>query len=220
MDNIKYGLMIDLHTHTIFSDGELIPSEHVHRAYVKGVKVLGITDHVDLSNIDFVVPRIVKVCEELNKRFPIKVIPGCELTHVPCDTIQELADYGRSLGAKIIVVHGESIMDAVPAGTNLAACNSNIDILAHPGLITEEEVILAKKNGIFLEITARAIHSFTNGHVASLAKKIGASLVLDTDAHTSNEFIDLKMAEKIALGCCVSLEELLSNSTSLVKKAK
>ncbi|MEW6681015.1 MAG: histidinol phosphate phosphatase domain-containing protein [bacterium] len=211
--------MIDLHTHTIFSDGELIPSEHVHRAYVKGIKVLGITDHVDASNIDFVVPRLVKVCEGLNKRFPIKVIPGCELTHVPPETIQELADYGRSLGAKIVVVHGESIMDTVPKGTNLAACSSNIDILAHPGLITKEEVALAKKNGVFLEITARAIHAFTNGHVASLAKKQGANLVLNTDAHTSNEFIDLKTAEKIALGCSLSLSLLLSNSRFLVKKA-
>ncbi|MEW6681279.1 MAG: histidinol phosphate phosphatase domain-containing protein [bacterium] len=106
--------MIDLHTHTLLSDGELIPSEHVHRAYIKGVEIIGLTDHVDASNIDFVVPRLVKICKELQGRFPIKVIPGCELTHVPPETIKELADYARSLGARIIVVHGESISDMVP----------------------------------------------------------------------------------------------------------
>jgi len=210
--------VIDLHTHTFLSDGELIPSEHVHRALVKGIEVIGLTDHVDSSNIDFVVPRLVKVSETLNKRFPIKVIPGCELTHVPPDIIQELANYGRGLGALIIIVHGESIADCVPPGTNLAACNSNIDILAHPGLITEEEVAIAKKNGIFLEITGRAIHGLTNGYVANLAKKIGAGLILNTDAHSSNEFIDIKYAEKIAKGCCLDFSELLLNSRSLIER--
>lgn len=210
--------MIDLHTHTFLSDGELIPSEHVHRAYIKGLEVIGLTDHVDFSNIEFVVPALVKVSKELNKRFPIKVIPGCELTHTPPETIKELADYAKGNGAKIVIVHGESIADCVPPGTNLAALKANIDILAHPGLITDEEVMLAKKNGIFLEITARAIHGFTNGYVASLAKSIGASLILNTDAHTSNEFIDVKTAEKIALGCCLDFSELLLNARRLVKE--
>lgn len=210
--------MIDLHTHTFLSDGELIPSEHVHRAYVKGIEVIGLTDHVDLSNIEFVVPSLVKVSKELNRYFPIKVIPGCELTHIPPDTIKELADYARKNGAKIVIVHGESIADCVPFGTNLAALKANIDILAHPGLITEEEVMLAKENGVFLEITARAIHGITNGHVASLAKKIGARLILNTDAHTSSEFIDLKMAEKIAFGACLDFQELISNAKMLIKE--
>ncbi len=39
--------MIDLHTHTFFSDGELAPSELVRRAYLKGYKVIGLSDHAD-----------------------------------------------------------------------------------------------------------------------------------------------------------------------------
>ncbi|MEO0250245.1 MAG: PHP domain-containing protein, partial [candidate division WOR-3 bacterium] len=45
--------MIDLHTHTFFSDGELVPSELAHRAFEKGYKVIGITDHADASNMEF-----------------------------------------------------------------------------------------------------------------------------------------------------------------------
>jgi histidinol phosphatase-like PHP family hydrolase len=48
--------MIDLHTHTIFSDGELIPSELVRRAEVKGYTAIGLTDHVDFTNIEHVSP--------------------------------------------------------------------------------------------------------------------------------------------------------------------
>ena len=51
--------MIDLHTHSLFSDGELLPSELIRRAYITGYTALAITDHVDSSNIDFVIPRIV-----------------------------------------------------------------------------------------------------------------------------------------------------------------
>ncbi|WP_429885909.1 PHP domain-containing protein, partial [Geoalkalibacter halelectricus] len=48
--------MIDLHTHTLFSDGELIPAELIRRAAVAGYTALAITDHVDLSNLDFILP--------------------------------------------------------------------------------------------------------------------------------------------------------------------
>jgi len=36
---------IDLHTHTIYSDGELSPKKLCELAIDKGVNVLGITDH-------------------------------------------------------------------------------------------------------------------------------------------------------------------------------
>ncbi|MEN6421936.1 MAG: PHP domain-containing protein, partial [Smithella sp.] len=65
--------MIDLHTHSIFSDGDLVPAELVQRAWAAGYKVLAITDHVDHSNIDFIIPRIIKVCSKVNQQGKIKV---------------------------------------------------------------------------------------------------------------------------------------------------
>ncbi len=192
--------MIDLHTHTVFSDGVLIPSELVRRAEYIGLKGIGITDHGDFSNIDFIVPRIVAIAEKLNSVLSIKVVPGIEITHVPPGLISDAAKKARSLGAKIIIVHGETIVEPVASGTNNAALEADIDILAHPGLISEDEVLKAKENKIFLEISARKGHSLTNGHVAMLAKKTGAKLVINTDSHAPEDLIDEKMSKKIVCG--------------------
>jgi len=51
--------MIDLHTHTLFSDGVLLPAELARRAQVLGYQALAMTDHVDSSNLEFVLPRLV-----------------------------------------------------------------------------------------------------------------------------------------------------------------
>lgn len=192
--------MIDLHTHSIFSDGALIPAELVRRAEFVGLTGIAITDHGDSSNIDFIIPRIVAISEELNRVLNIKVIPGIEITHVPPALIADTAQKARSLGAKIIIVHGETIVEPVAPGTNGAALEADIDVLAHPGLITEKEVLQAKEKGIFLEITARPGHSLTNGHVAGLAQKTGARLVINTDAHDPGDLIGEKQAIRVVRG--------------------
>ena len=214
--------MIDLHTHSIFSDGELVPSELARRAVAKGYRVIAITDHADHSNIDFIIPRIAKVCEKITDVCPIQAIPGIELTHVHPDHISSLAQEARVLGAKIIVVHGETIVEPVMPGTNLAALRASVDILAHPGLLTEEEAELAAANSVFLEISARQGHSLTNGHVAGLARTFNAKLVLDTDAHSPRDLVDRNMATMIARGAGMSeteIEMMFANSESLVGKA-
>ncbi|MBU0544494.1 MAG: histidinol phosphate phosphatase domain-containing protein, partial [Proteobacteria bacterium] len=120
--------MIDLHTHSLFSDGVLVPSELARRAESKGLTGIGITDHGDSSNIDFIVPRIVAVACDLNRFMTIKVIPGIELTHVPPSLIAECARRARNLGARIIIVHGETIVEPVAPGTNRAALEADINI--------------------------------------------------------------------------------------------
>jgi len=213
--------LIDLHTHSIFSDGELIPAELAQRAVAAGYHVLAITDHVDDSNIDFVIPRIIKVCSKITRQGAVRVLPGVEITHVAPDDIALLADEARKLGAKIVVVHGETIVEPVPAGTNLAALKSSIDILAHPGLISEEETRLAAERNIFLEITTRKGHSFTNGHVAQMARKFKAGLVLNNDAHAPADFVGRHMATAIARGAGLDDNEIsvmFENSQRMVKK--
>jgi len=213
--------MIDLHTHSFFSDGELIPSELVRRAAENGYQAIAITDHVDLSNIDFIIPRIVKVCQQLQKQETIRVIPGIELTHVPPACIADLVKEGRSLGAKIIVVHGETIVEPVAAGTNRAAVMSDIDILAHPGLVSEDVARLAAEKGIYFEITTRRGHSLANGHVAHCSRKYGVPLILNTDTHSPENLISKTFARQIALGAALTDEEadiMFSNSERLVGK--
>ena len=213
--------MIDLHTHSLFSDGELIPSELVRRARHAGYRAVAITDHGDASNLDFIIPRVAGICEKLSAAYGIHVIPGIELTHVPPAFINELAVAARKLGAKLVLVHGETIVEPVEAGTNAAALAAPVDILAHPGLVTEQEVKLAVERGISLEITARKGHSLTNGHVAMLARQYGASLVLNTDAHGPQDFISLETARKIARGAGLAvpeIEAMFDNSEALIRK--
>lgn len=215
--------MIDLHTHSVLSDGALLPAELTRRAYVAGYKAIAITDHVDSGNLALVLAQLIKVSKDLNKYMKIKVLPGVEITHVPPQQIPELAGLARKLGAEIIVVHGESPVEPVISGTNLTGLESDIDILAHPGLITEQEVKLAKKRGIYLEISARRGHSLTNGYVAKLARKFGAELVINTDAHSSSELFTKEILRKVGLGAGLSEKEfrgVLENSLSLVRKRR
>lgn len=214
--------MIDLHTHSIFSDGELIPSELARRAKVMGYQAMAITDHGDHSNIDFIIPRIVKACQAVAEAYDILLIPGIELTHVPPPFIAELAKEARRLGARIVVVHGETIVEPVIAGTNTAAIQASVDILAHPGLLAEDDALLAARHAVSLEISTRQGHSLTNGHVAMMARLCKASLVLNTDGHAPCDLLHSGMARKIAEGAGMTAEEveaMFANSEALVKKA-
>jgi putative hydrolase len=193
-------MLIDFHTHTLLSDGVLIPSEQVRRAAHTGYQAIGLTDHVDGSNVDFVVPRIVKVAQELNQFQDVFVIPGAEITHAPPAQIRELVEEARKLGAVLVVVHGETPNEPVAAGTNLAGIEAGPDILAHPGFITAEEARLAAERGVFLEITSRAGHSLTNGHVARIAVIAGARLVVNTDTHSPENMITRETALNVLMG--------------------
>ena len=213
--------MIDLHTHSLLSDGALLPSELARRAKVKGYTAIAITDHIDGSNIDFVVPRLAKICSYLSKVWKITVIPGAELTHVPLENLDSLVSQARQLGAKIVLVHGETIAEPVIPGTNKKALESDIDILTHPGLITLEEAKFAAKKNIYLEITTRKGHCLTNGHVAKTALKAKAKLVLNTDSHAPEDLVSVEVARKILEGCGLEKKEIAAvfkNSEELVKK--
>lgn len=212
--------MIDLHTHSLLSDGDLLPSELARRAEVNGYQTIAITDHVDASNLDFVVPRIIKACRTINTQSKIIVLPGVELTHIAPANIASLASEARSMGALIIIVHGETIAEPVQPGTNAHALQADIDILAHPGLLTDEEAALAARAGICLELSARKGHSLCNGHVAALAKRNGARLVLNTDAHGPEDLISEAQARRIACGaglCNRDFDILLENSRKLAE---
>ena len=214
--------MIDLHTHTLFSDGELLPCELIRRAVVAGYAALAVTDHVDQSNIDFVVPRIVSALKKIKEFVPIEVIPGAEITHAPPRLIPDLVKEARSLGARIVLVHGETVVEPVMEGTNRAAIEAGADIISHPGLITTEDILFAKDKGVVLEITSRKGHSLSNGYVAKETIKFGVSLTINTDSHGPGDLITQETARKILLAAGIDenrLESIFENAKLLVEKA-
>lgn len=199
--------MIDLHTHTFFSDGALVPAEQLRRVEVLGYEAVAITDHADGSNLDFIIPRIVKVAAELNPHSATRLLPGIELTHVPPALIAKLTVRARELGALVVVVHGESIVEPVAPGTNLAAIEAKVDVLSHPGLISRQELELARSNNVMIELSGRKGHSLSNGYIAKLGRDVGVKLVVNADAHAPNDFLSEEMAKNVALGAGLSLDE-------------
>ncbi len=181
--------MFDFHIHSIFSDGELLPAELCQRYLSLGFEAIAITDHCDASNLEFVVESLVSFVEDLPKDFPLRVIPGVEVTHVPPNKIGKMVSLARTLGAKLVIVHGQTLTEPVADGTNHAAIEAGCDILAHPGFIGEEDARLARERGVFLEITTRRGHCYTNGWVLQVAQRTGAKLIVDNDAHTPEDIL-------------------------------
>ena len=200
--------MIDLHTHTFLSDGTCAPAEMVRRAEHAGYRAIGITDHADASNLDDLVSALVQFVRETQPFMKIRIIPGVELTHVPPGQISGLVRRARQLGARLVLLHGESVCEPVALGTNRAGIEAGIDILAHPGIISEEEVRLAAANGVHLEISARFSHGLGNGRVVSLARDAGAALVINSDAHAPSDILTPNWREKVAFGSGLTAEEM------------
>ncbi len=200
-------MRIDLHTHTLMSDGELLPIELARRAAVMKHEALAITDHADPSNID----RIIKETKRdvpLALEWDLDLLVGVELTHIPARKLDAVVKMAKKAGADIIVIHGETISEPVEKGTNHAAVNNpDVNILAHPGFITMEDAQAAADNGVVLEITSRPSHSMTNGHVIRMARKVDAKMVVNSDAHGPYDLITEERALQIAMGAGLTKDE-------------
>jgi predicted metal-dependent phosphoesterase TrpH len=66
------SLSIDLHSHSIASDGTLTPTELVRRAHAQGVDVLALTDHDGTGGLE----EAGRVAEELG----LQLVPGVEIS--------------------------------------------------------------------------------------------------------------------------------------------
>jgi putative hydrolase len=198
----------DFHTHTFLSDGVLAPVELIRRAIHVGYRVMAITDHVGEGNLEFILKALIKDCAMASRRWDILALPGVEITHTPKEDIAMLAREARKMGARVVNVHGETVVEPVEPGTNWAAVNSeDVDILAHPGLVTLEEARIAARNGIFLEVSARKGHAFANGHVVRIAQEADAKIVMDSDAHAPEDLLTREFAMKVALGAGLDEDE-------------
>ena len=200
--------LYNLHCHTLLSDGDLLPSEVAARFSVLGYRVIALTDHADYSNIKAVLNQTMEFCKRWPKDSKIKILPGVELTHLPLKQFKPLAGFARKQGARVIIGHGETPVEPVTEGTNRSALLADIDILAHPGLITEEDARLARKRNVFLEITARSGHANTNNHVVGMAKLAGADLIVNIDSHTPQDIILPEELSRIAERAGLTKEDI------------
>ena len=86
---------IDLHTHSVCSDGTLTPRELARCAYASGLSAIALTDHDNISGI----PEFSDECEKLG----IEGIPGIEIS----------ADYRRQLHIIGLYADGDEFRSTV-----------------------------------------------------------------------------------------------------------
>jgi len=200
--------LYDFHSHSFFSDGALLPMELIRRAQFNGYTAMAITDHASASNIEELVEKIARDCALAWDEWGFRVLPGVELTHCPPRAIAGLAARAKRAGAKIVVIHGETLVEPVPPGTNRASVECpDVDILGHPGLLTEEEAALAAQNAVFLEITSRRGHCLGNGNTVVLGRAAGAKFLINSDTHSPGDLHTEAFARTIALGAGLTPEE-------------
>jgi len=217
-------MVYDFHTHTFLSDGVLSPIELIRRCAVVGYGALGIADHCGASTMERIIAETRRDAELAARYWGFQVLAGVELTHVPAASIAELAAQAKALGADHVVVHGETPVEPVEPGTNLAAAScAEVDVLAHPGLLSLEAAEAAARNGVFVEVTAKDGHSLGNGHVARTALAAGAKLLVNSDTHVPGHILTEEFAKRVAL--CAGLAEtdlqrvLVEHPQELIERA-
>ncbi|MDD3776097.1 MAG: histidinol phosphate phosphatase domain-containing protein [Actinomycetota bacterium] len=216
-------MIFDFHTHSFLSDGINSPIELIRCADAAGYKCIALTDHASYSNIDFIIESLARDCQLAGKYWDIMAIPGIEITNVPAKSINDMAAYAKQKGAKIVVVHGQTIVENVEEKTNWEAVNSpHVDLLAHPGLITAAEAEAAAKNMVFLEISARKGHSLGNGRTVMEGRKAQARFLINTDSHSHLDLFKPDFLNQVGLGAGLSVEEIEEitrvNTSMMLKK--
>ena len=217
-------MVYDFHSHTFLSDGVLSPIELIRRCIVNEYAALGIADHASTSTMARVIAEVAADCALARDKWQFTALPGIELTHVPAAAVHDLAREAKDLGAAYVVVHGETPVEPVEPGTNLAAVSCpQVDVLAHPGLLTAQEAEFAAENGVFIELTAKDGHSLGNGRVVQTCLGTGARMIVNSDTHVPSQILTQEFAWRVAR--CSGLPEeklaevLIENPSTLVTRA-
>ena len=80
---------------------------------------------------------------------------------------------------------------------------------------------MAREHSVTLELTSRKGHSLTNGHVARLAQKIGAPMILNSDTHAPGDIWPVDRLHEIVLGAGLTEDDyqtMMKNAESIAKR--
>lgn len=191
----------------------IVAAEYIPRADETAASALA-KDHCKTSPFLAGLLEKQELVHTLSIYYDMQVFFGVQLRHIPPALLEETIQFYRGLGIELIGVYGESISDIVEKGTNFSAITGKADILYNPGLIDEKCVELAKENNVFLEISTHPKHAYANAHIAKLAQKQGAKLVLGSCARTLHEIHSPAMQDLILKGACIESH----NSYELLQK--
>lgn len=194
---------VDHHIVTSLSVGAALPLAMLARASLLRLQAIRLADLVDAATLEPVLAAQHALLPDA-LHAGVELIPGVCLAHVPPGRLEDLVAKARTLGAQQVAVYGETLGDHVARGTNLAAIEAGADVVLHPGLITLEETTLAAANNVALELCGHPAHCLANGHVAAMASRAGARVVVGSGARAVDAMLDRRGLECIRLGAGAS----------------
>ncbi len=163
--------LLDLHIHTIYSDGLATPNEVIKYAKIRGLRVISITDHNSIAAYN-----------AIDKSNDILIIYGVEL-----DTPQgHLLVYMDSLDPNVLsITHVEDLLDYIKQ-------NDYLTSIAHPYgkfLIMPFNIIKSDliNNIDAIEVINGRLPFISNLKAYKLAIKISKNITGGSDAHLLSE---------------------------------
>ncbi len=214
-------MLADLHSHSTLSDGTLSIEAMVAAAERRGYNAYAITDHARAGDPNYrdIVTAVRDEVERLAPQTQMHLFAGVEVTDFEPTQIPHVAEEVRRAGAQVVVVHGECLVLDVAPGTNAAAVRSpGVDILAHPGLLSEEDAEAAARHGIYVEVSARHGADHANGHVYRIARRVGASIVVNSDAHEEAGLLSGPKMEALVRGAGAPATYLLKVQNEMMPR--
>ena len=228
----------DLHMHTDATDGRDSIRQMAEAALARGLSYIAITDHsknLAMTNgLDDVralahIQRIREVDAELQQQFDgrIRVLPGIEVD-ILADGALDLDD--STLAQMDIVVasvhsHFVQPLEEMTARVLRALENPHVRILGHPTgrkVLSREAYAInidsilrrAAELGVAVEHNASPARSDLNDLSLRLAKEHGCKIVVDTDAHATEELDQMRYGITQLRRAWLTKEDILNTQPS------
>ena len=192
----------DLHSHTTLSDGRNTLAEMAAAARERGYAYMAVTDHSashgfgDHVTAERLWERIEEVREWNKGKRGFRLLAGSEVNIGLDGALDYPDDLLEALDWVVASVHTSfSVSEAAMTERVLAAIeNPHVDCIGHLtgrligrrepyGIDVEAVVEAAARAGTMLEINGNPNRRDLSEHHARLARKAGATIVLNTDAH-------------------------------------
>jgi histidinol phosphatase-like PHP family hydrolase len=81
---------------------------------------------------------------------------------------------------------------------------------------------VAVKNNVYMELTTRKGHSYTNAHVYKKANAFGCKCVINNDFHVPGDYLSINLIHNVLLGIGLVEEEIKkifeNNKNIFIKK--
>ena len=219
----------DLHLHTNNSDGEATIGEMVAAAERLGHDYLCITDHATgpgvISGVGLADDELLEqadVVHEVGEDADIEVFAGVE-ANIHEDGAVSVADEALE-ALDIVVASPHSALDGDDTDRLVTAAeHPQVDILGHPtgrrlnqraGMDVDIERLasVAADHDTALEINAAPRRLDLNGQLVKSAIKQGATIAIDTDAHTTSSLEYLRYGVRTARRGWVEAENVLNGT--------